>query len=100
MAANLMRSLFASSGKLTLSASRSDFPSASNETGPRARPENQRTDSVPMAADSSKVAGGSRMARGTSVPLLSRLTTSTKPRRRTKSATPGFPSWKMYSPSW
>src|SRR5437879_4487354 len=37
MPANLMRTLFASSGKLTLSASRSDFPRASNATRPRAR---------------------------------------------------------------
>src|SRR6266404_8055352 len=76
MPANFMRTLFASGGKLTLSASRSDFPRASNETGPRARAENQRTDSVPVAADSSKEAGGSSMARGTSVLLLPRLTTS------------------------
>ena len=66
--ANRVRTLFAASGKLTLTASRSAFPSATTETGPRARAENRWTHSVPVAAASSKQAGGSSVAMGTSLP--------------------------------
>src|SRR5512147_565713 len=89
--ASLTRTLFASTGKLTVKASRSDLPRASNDTGPRARTENQRITPVPIAAGSSKEAGGSSSASGSSLPSAAPLTTSTTPRRTINSVAAGLP---------